>query len=223
MRFIWARRRTQEVTQMLHETTRPRRSLRLFISLFIGIVCTSFVSLSLLLGIINSSDLSINSLHHDFQTVSIVPTAQWLLIPPFRAAIELRWLWTSLNFALSVGLFPKERIDWLFGWLASAKMYVRMRLAAYFFNRDSTLTITTGHGIGQLQIRPATALSPCIFPELQVHPMAERLFSHPSSDNRHSLPPLALESLLSNLTSLGYYPTTQNLKLDPKFPKLVRQ
>jgi hypothetical protein len=104
--------------------------LRLSISLFLGIVSTGSISLFLLLSIVNNSNISVNSLHHDFQTVYTITADRWLRNPQLRTEVELRWLWASLNFALTIGLFPKERADRLLGWLAAARVYVRTRLAA---------------------------------------------------------------------------------------------
>ena len=114
-----------------------RHLLRLSISLFLGIVCTGSVSLFLLLSIINDSNISVNSLHHDFQTVYIITADQWSRSPQLRTAVELRWLWASLSFTLTIGLLPKERANRLLGWLAAAKVYVRTRLAASFKKNTS--------------------------------------------------------------------------------------
>ena len=107
--------------------------LRLSTPLFLGIMCTGSFSLFLLLSIVNNSDISVNSLHRDFQTVYIITTDQWSRNPQLRAAVELRWLWASLSFSLAIGLFPKERANRLFGWLAAPKLYVRARSADSFF------------------------------------------------------------------------------------------
>jgi len=191
--------------------------LRLSISLFLGIICTTIVSLSLLLLVVNYPGISVNSLHHDFQTVQIVPVIQWSLIPPLRAAVELRWLWASSSPTLSFGLFPKERLEWFVGLLASAKMYFRMRLASHFLSGNSTLTIMTEHGIDQFRMRTAMDLSPCISLELQVNPLP----FHPSSDSRHSLPPWALGSLPRNLSDPRYCSAPPNLTFDPNPFKLT--
>ena len=215
---VWASRRRRGVTPTSSETVTLGHFLRLSISLFFGIFCTGSVSLFLLLGTVSSPGISVNSVHHDFQTVSIIPTAQWSLIPQLRNAVKLRWLWASLSFTLSAGLFPKERIDWVVGLLTSARMYFRMRLATHFFNGNSTLTITTEHGIDQPRMRSAMDLSLCIFLELRVN----LLLSHPSSDSRHSLPPLALD-LLCNLTNMRYCPTPPNSTFDLNPLKLATQ
>jgi len=214
---FWTQRRRQGSTPTSSETMTLKHFLRLSISLFLGIICTTIVSLSLLLLVVNYPGISVNSLHHDFQTVQVVPVIQWSLVPPLRAAVELRWLWASSSFTLSVGLFPKERLEWIVGLLASAKMYVRMRLADHFLNRNSTLTTMTEHGIDQSRMRTAMGLSPCISPELQVNPLP----FHPSSDSRHSLPPWAPDSLPRNLSDLRYCSAPPNLTFDPNPFKLT--
>jgi len=170
-----------------------RHFLRLSVSLFLGIICTTIVSLSLLLLVVNYPGISVNSLHHDFQTVQIVPVIQWSLIPPLRAAVELRWLWTSSSFTLSVGLFPKERLEWLVGLLASAKMYVRMRLAGRFLNRNFMLnndfdrawnrSISNAdcHGSLPVYISRASSEPPTIPPLIRQSTLAPTLGSRLSS------------------------------------------
>ena len=118
----------------LHHLLRPS------ISLFLGIICTSSFSLFLLLSIVNNSNISVNSLHHDFQTVYIITTDRWLRNPQFRAAVELRWLWASLGFALAIGLLPKERADRLLGWLVATKLYIRARSASFFLLQNPLQT-----------------------------------------------------------------------------------
>lgn len=108
-------------------------SLRTLASLFVGVVCTSSASLLLLVWIVNNPNISVNSLHHDFQTVDVLPTNQWSHNPKLRAAVELRWLWLSSSFALMIGLFPKERANRLLAWFVSVKMYFRTRLATRLF------------------------------------------------------------------------------------------
>lgn len=103
--------------------------LRLSISLFLGIICTSSFSLFFLLSILNNPKISVNSLHHGFQTVYTITTDLWSRNPQLRTAVELRWLWVSLSFALTIGLLPEGRADRLPGWLAVAKLYVRTRSA----------------------------------------------------------------------------------------------
>ncbi|KAF9651327.1 STE3-domain-containing protein [Thelephora ganbajun] len=126
--LIWAPRRNEGVALMSPETMTFCHFLRLSVSTFLGIVCTSSISLFLLLWIINDSNISVNSLHHDFQTVYIITTDRWSRNPQLRTAVKLRWLWASMSFALTIGLFPKERADRLLGWLASAKVYARTRV-----------------------------------------------------------------------------------------------
>lgn len=101
--------------------------------MFLGIVSTGSFSLFLLLLLVNTPGISVNSLHHDFQTISVIPTLQWSIVPPLRAAVELRWLWASLGPGLTVGLFPKERVDRVLRWLAAPRTYIRMRWAADSF------------------------------------------------------------------------------------------
>ena len=214
---FWTQRRRQGSTPTSSETLTLKHFLRLSISLFLGIICTAIVSLSLLLLVVSYPGISVNSLHHDFQTVQVVPVIQWSLVPPLRAAVELRWLWTSSSFTLSVGLFPKERLEWIVGLLASAKMYVRMRFVDHFLNKNSTLTTMTEHGIDQSRMRTAMDLSPCISPELQVNP----LLFHPSSDSRHSLPPWAPDSLPRILSDPRYCSAPPNLTFDPNPFKLT--
>lgn len=133
MHSFWASRRIQGATPTSPGAMTVWDFLRLSTSLFVGIICVISVSLPLLLLIVNIPGISVNSsLHHDFQTVSVVPVVQWSNVPGLRSAVELRWLWSSLNLTFFVGLFPKERIDRLVGWMKSVKMYFRMRSAARF-------------------------------------------------------------------------------------------
>ncbi|KAF9778694.1 GPCR fungal pheromone mating factor [Thelephora terrestris] len=125
---IWAPRGEPRTSPASPETLTLYCFLRLYVSLFIGIVCTSSISLFLLAWVIDNSNISVNSLHHDFQTVYILTTDQWLRNPQLRTAVELRWLWISSSLVLAFGLFPNERAKQLFGWLASVKVYVRTRI-----------------------------------------------------------------------------------------------
>jgi hypothetical protein len=109
----------------------PYNFLRIYISLLIGIICTTSVSLFLLAWIINSSNISVDSLHHDFQTILVITADQWSHNPELRTAIDLRWLLLSSSIALMVGLFPNDRANRLLRWLASIKMYVRTRFSAH--------------------------------------------------------------------------------------------
>lgn len=101
------------------------RFLRIYISLFVGIVCTSSITLFLLVWIAENSHITADSLHRDFQTVYTLTTDQWLRDPQLRGAVELRWVWVSLALALAVGLFPEERANRIFYWLVSVQMYAR--------------------------------------------------------------------------------------------------
>jgi len=134
--FICVPKREQGGTLTSFEAA-TLHTLRLSISLFLGIVCTCSASLFLLLWIVNNSNISVNSLHHDFQTVYIVSADRWLRNPQLRTAVELRWLWAALGFALTIGLFPKERADRLLGWLAAAKLYIRTRSAVFIPFRNA--------------------------------------------------------------------------------------
>jgi len=131
--LIWVPRHKQGETRKSSEVVTIHHLLRPSTSLFLGIICTSSFSLFLLLSIVNNSSISVNSLHHDFQTVYIITTDQWSRNPQFRAAVELRWVWASLGFALTIGLLPKERADRLLGWLAATKLYIRTRSAVFLF------------------------------------------------------------------------------------------
>ena len=131
--FIWAPGFNQGETQKSYGAITLHHLLRVSTSLFLGIICTSSFSLFLLLSIVNNSKISVNSLLHDFQTVYIISTDRWSRSPQFRAAVELRWLWASLGFALAIGSLPKERADRLVGWLATAKLYIQERSANYCF------------------------------------------------------------------------------------------
>jgi len=124
---IRTKRRKEGVTPTSTETMTRERLLRVSISLFLGTVCTSSIALFLLLRITSNSQISVDSLHHDFQTVYIITADQWTRNPWLRTAVELRWLWASLSVVLGIGLFPKERIGQVVGWFASVKMYIRMR------------------------------------------------------------------------------------------------
>lgn len=124
---VWLPRREQRGTPVSPETLTLYHFLKIYISLFLGVVCTSSASLFLLVWITNNSHISIDSLHHDFQTVYVLTTDQWSRDPQLRTAIELRWLWASLSIVLAVGLFPNERAKKLFGLLVSAKLYIRTR------------------------------------------------------------------------------------------------
>ena len=131
---MWIPRREPRAVPTLPETMTLGRFLRIYISLFIGIVCTSSISLFLLAWIVNNQNISVNSLHHDFQTVYIVTTDQWLHNSQLRAAIELRWLWVSSSLALTIGLFPSEIANRLLRWLTSVKMYVSFSLITEYIN-----------------------------------------------------------------------------------------
>ena len=138
---VWAKGRKEGITPTPTETMARERLLRVSISLFLGTVCTSSIALFLLLWITSNSRISVDSLHHDFQTVYIVTTDQWTRDPRLRTAVELRWLWASLSVVLGIGLFPKERVGQVVGWFASVKMYIRMRFVARPTRRNSLLTI----------------------------------------------------------------------------------
>jgi hypothetical protein len=69
---IWIPRRERRVTPTSPETMTLYNFLRIYISLLIGIVCTTSVSLFLLAWIVNDSNISFDSLHHDFQTVFVL-------------------------------------------------------------------------------------------------------------------------------------------------------
>jgi len=129
--LIWVPRHKQGEIRQPSEVMTSHHLLRISTSMFLGIICTSSFSLFLLLSIVNNSSISVNSLHHDFQTVYIITTDRWSRNPQFRAAVELRWLWASLGFALTTGLLPKERADRLLGWWAATKLYVRVRSAVF--------------------------------------------------------------------------------------------
>lgn len=109
--------------------------------MFLGIVCTSSIALFLLLWTTSKSGISVDSLHHDFQTVYIITTDQWTRNPRFRTAVELRWLWVALSFVFGIGLFPKERVGQVVGWFASVKMYIQMRYVVRPAHGNSLLTI----------------------------------------------------------------------------------
>lgn len=81
---------------------------------------------------VGSADISVNSLHHDFQTVYIITTDQWSRNPQLHTAVQLRWIWASLGFGLTIGLFPKERVNRLLGWLMAARLYFRTRSTGFF-------------------------------------------------------------------------------------------
>lgn len=130
---IWAPRGEQRATPASPETLTLCLFLRIYVSMFIGIVCTSSISLFLLAWIVNNSNASVNSLHHDFQTVFILTTDRWSRNPQLRTAVELRWLWVSSSVLLTIGLFPNERAKRLLGLLVSVKGYARTRLATRFF------------------------------------------------------------------------------------------
>ena len=179
---------------MSPETLTLYHFLKIYISLFLGVVCTSSASLFLLVWITNNSHISIDSLHHDFQTVYVLTTDQWSRDPQLRTAIELRWLWASLSIVLAVGLFPNERAKKLFGLLVSAKLYIRTRQVVYYFCISPTLTVATELGTDQLQMWYAMDLSPCIYPNHQSHFIVKHPRSHRSSASRHSLLPFAPES-----------------------------
>jgi hypothetical protein len=98
-----------------------------YVSLFIGIFCTGSISLFLLVWIVDRSNISVDLLRHDFQTVYILTTDQWSRNPHLRTAVELRWLWAFSNLTLLIGLFPQERTSQIHGWLASVEMYTRTR------------------------------------------------------------------------------------------------
>lgn len=128
---IWVPRRAG-TTQTPPETITLCYFLRIYVSLFIGVVCTSSISLFVLIWIFSRSNISVDSLHHDFQTVYILTTDQWSHNPQLHTAIELRWLWLSSSIALTIGLFSNERTNRLIRWLTSVKVYIRMRSVVHF-------------------------------------------------------------------------------------------
>lgn len=184
---VWIPRQERRVASTSPETMALSHFLRIYISLFVGIVCTSCVSLFLLVWIVNNSNVSVDSLHRDFQTVYILTTDQWSRNPQLRIAIELRWLWISSGIVLAIGLFPNERANRLLRWL-------RTGLAAPFSRIVPTLTFTTGYNIDQFRMCYAMDPSPCTSPDLRA-PTPMPLQSRPSSVSRHSLPPLTPESI----------------------------
>lgn len=158
---LWVPRRQRRVSPTSTEMITLGQFLRIYISLFIGIICTSSVSLFLLVWIVNDSNISFDSLDHDFQTVYILTTDQWSSNPQLRAAIELRWLWVFSSIVLTIGLFPSERAHQLLRWLASIKTCVRTSLAA---RSSLTLTPMIGYSIDPFRTRCAMDLSPCTSP-----------------------------------------------------------
>ena len=190
--------------------------LRLSTSLFLGVICTSSFSLLLLLSVVNNSNISVNSLHHDFQTVSIITTDQWSHNPQFRAAVELRWLWASLGFTLTIGLLPKERVDRILGWFAATKLYVRKRLAGFASSKfvTSLTGVTTERGTDQLRMLSAMGPFPCMSPEPQAHSTEKHLPSRPSRGSRPSRPPSSLGVLLCYIHNPRHYPTSPNKVLN---------
>jgi hypothetical protein len=132
--LVLSQRRVQRAPSAPPEVVALSPSLRTLVSLFVGVICTSSVSLLLLVWIVNNNpNISVNSLHHDFQTVDILPTDQWFHNPKLRTAVELRWLCLSSSFALLIGLFPKERANRLLVWFVSVKVYFRTRLETCLF------------------------------------------------------------------------------------------
>jgi hypothetical protein len=93
---IWIPRRERRVASTSQETMTLSHFLRIYISLFVGIVCTSSVSLFLLVWIVNDSNVSVDSLHRDFQTVYILTTDQWSRNPQLRTASRI---------AVALGIF----------------------------------------------------------------------------------------------------------------------
>jgi len=193
--------------------------LRLSTSLFVGIICTSSFSLFLLLSIVNNSNISVNSLHHDFQTVYIITADRWSRNPQLRAAVELRWLWASLGFALTIGLLPKERVDRLLGWFAATNLYVRARSAVFASSKyiTSLTAVMTERGTDQLRMLSATGLFPCTSPELQTHPTEKHLPSRPSRSSQLSRPPLSLGFPLCYIRNQRHCHTSPNQRLDLNF------
>lgn len=191
---LWVPRGGQRTPTASPEALTLCRFLRMYISLCIGIVCTSSISLFLLVWIVDNSNISVNSLHHDFQTVYILTADQWSRNPQLRTAVELRWLWVFSSVVLTIGLFPNERARRLLGWLTSVKAYVRTR-SATFFRVISMLTIRSERGTNRLQMRYAMELSPCTSPDHRPHPIVKCLRSRLSSVSQHSLLPCVPEPL----------------------------
>ena len=161
---IWVPRRERGVALPPPETMTLSRFLRLYISLFIGIVCTSSVSLFLLVWVVNDPNISVDSLHHDFQTVYVLTTDQWSRNPQLRTAVELRWLWAFLSIVLTVGLFPNERLNQLLRWLAPVKVHVRTRtrFAGHFSQITLILIITQSTASINFE-RRMPWVSPCVY------------------------------------------------------------
>lgn len=210
IRLIWVSRRKRRGSRASSETITLPHLLRLPISLFLGIFSTCFFSLLLLLFLVNTPNISVDSLHHDFQTVSIVPAVQWWNIPPFRAAVELRWLWASLGPGLATGLFPKERADRILGFLTAPVRQYRMKSEAFSssglthaddYNRkwhqsvlraapDGSLPVyisrTSGSSYGEMPAVPPLVLQPTPAP-----------YQQPETSSPHHIPEPDLQSKFS--------------------------
>jgi len=200
---IWVPRRERRVTPPPPETMTLFRFLRIYLSLFIGVVCTSSVSLFLLVWIVNSPGIPVDSLHHDFQTVYILTTDQWSHNPQLRTAIQLRWLWASSSVALAIGLFPTERANQLLRWLASAKVYVLTR------GQHRSISNTVSHGSLPVYISrtpsPPHSGAPVIPPLVRQSPLAPTLCSRASAveDQRsETLPKTSERDTRSSLSQL---------------------
>ena len=138
IRFIWVSRQIQGEIPTSSGRTTLRHLLRLSISLFLGVALTGSFSLLLLLSIVNNTEnISVDSLHHDFQTIYVITTDQWLRNPQLHTAVELRWLWATLGLGLAIGLFPKERVDWILGLFAGIRLYIRKRSVAFSFFQNA--------------------------------------------------------------------------------------